>query len=59
MDITCLDHHSRLIDMALTRLGFVLNINPIEGTLLTAGDLFSLQLIMLVTHTTTKFRKAT
>ncbi|CAO3617168.1 unnamed protein product [Mucor hiemalis] len=31
MDITCLDHHSRLIDMSLTRLGFVLNVNPIEG----------------------------
>lgn len=30
MDITCIDHHSQHIDMAMTRLSLILNIN-LEG----------------------------
>ena len=31
MDITCIDHHAHLIDMAITRLSFILNIKPEQG----------------------------
>lgn len=33
MDVTCLSRGSQLVDLAMTRLAFVSNIKPHEGTL--------------------------